>query len=152
MFATIQEDTITVYRTFQDIDIGCNRMAGETIRLMTVEDRKQYGIYPIETPFVAFDPFTQVEGESTFTFNGDAVIETRVIIDKPVEQVERETAEREKTTAQQELDTSDKATIRAIEDLIQALVGKGVLAITDLPSPVVTRLERRAELRTKIAK
>jgi hypothetical protein len=39
---------------------------------------------------------------------------------------------------------------RVAEDLIQTLLSKGVIAESDIPAPARSKLDRRAELRSKL--
>ena len=54
-------------------------------------------------------------------------------------------------SAKAELRESDAGMARVAEDLIAALIGKGVLAEADLPQPARSRMAKRAELRSKLA-
>ncbi len=48
------------------------------------------------------------------------------------------------------LQVSDFETIRVLEDLIDLLIGKGVLAFTDLPAAAQNKLRRRQVLRKTV--
>ena len=56
-----------------------------------------------------------------------------------------------KAAARAELDATDAGMARIAEDLITALISKGVLAESDIPQPARSKLDRRAELRSKLA-
>lgn len=56
-----------------------------------------------------------------------------------------------KAAARAELAATDVGMARVAEDLITALISKGVLAESDIPQPVRSKLDRRAELRSKLA-
>ena len=56
-----------------------------------------------------------------------------------------------KEQAKAELAATDKDLARVAEDLIGALIGKGVIAESDIPQPARSKLARRAELRSKLA-
>ena len=56
-----------------------------------------------------------------------------------------------KEQAKAELHESDSDMARIAEDLISALIGKGVIAESDIPQPARSKLARRAELRSKLA-
>ena len=56
-----------------------------------------------------------------------------------------------KEQAKAELRESDADMARIAEDLIGALIGKGVIAESDIPQPARSKLARRAELRSKLA-
>jgi hypothetical protein len=61
-----------------------------------------------------------------------------------------EAAERNRKVALAELAATDLPMIRALEDLIGVLIAKGVIADTDLPSAVNTKLQSRAALRAAL--
>ena len=48
------------------------------------------------------------------------------------------------------LQYSDLELVRVIEDLVQVLVGKGVMAFTDLPEPARHKLQLRAHVRSQV--
>ena len=48
-----------------------------------------------------------------------------------------------------EFGQSDLDLIRVVEDLVEVLIGKGLIAITDLPSAVQRKLSERSKLRAK---
>jgi len=50
----------------------------------------------------------------------------------------------------QDLVTSDNNMVRVLEDLIDVLIRKGVIATSDLPGAARDKLERRRKLRTEI--
>ena len=52
--------------------------------------------------------------------------------------------------AKAELRESDSGMARVAEDLIQTLLSKGVIAESDIPAPARSKLDRRAELRSKL--
>ena len=54
-------------------------------------------------------------------------------------------------SAKAELRETDSDMARIAEDLITALISKGVLAESDIPQPARSKLDRRAELRSKLA-
>ena len=56
-----------------------------------------------------------------------------------------------KAAAQAELTATDGDMARIAEDLIGALIAKGVIAEDDLPQPARDKLARRSELRSKLA-
>jgi hypothetical protein len=52
----------------------------------------------------------------------------------------------------QNMQLSDLGLVRVIEDLIHALMDKGIIAITDLPDAAVTRLRAREKTRRRLEK
>lgn len=52
-----------------------------------------------------------------------------------------------KEQAKADLAASDREMARTAEDLISVLIAKGLMAIDDLPKPVIAKLENRAALR-----
>lgn len=56
-----------------------------------------------------------------------------------------------KEQAKAELCESDSDMARIAEDLLAALIGKGVLAEADLPQSARSRMAKRSELRSKLA-
>ena len=56
-----------------------------------------------------------------------------------------------KAQARLDLAASDGDMARIAEDLIAALIAKGLIAEADLPQPARSKLDRRAELRSKLA-
>lgn len=55
-----------------------------------------------------------------------------------------------KAAARAELATTDAGMARIAEDLIGALIAKGVIAEDDLPQPARDKLARRSELRAEL--
>lgn len=49
-----------------------------------------------------------------------------------------------------EMRLSDLGLIRVLEDLINILLDKGVIQITDLPEPAITRLQTRKMIRSRL--
>lgn len=58
----------------------------------------------------------------------------------------------EKEKAVQRLSETDSSMARAAEDLISVLVDKGVIASSDLPTALLTKIQSRQALREEIAK
>lgn len=56
-----------------------------------------------------------------------------------------------KEQAKAELRESDAGMARIAEDLIGALIGKGVIAESDIPASARDKMARRAELRSKLS-
>ena len=56
-----------------------------------------------------------------------------------------------KEQAKAELDATDKSMARIAEDLIAALIAKGLIAEADLPQSARDKLAKRSELRSKLA-
>ena len=56
-----------------------------------------------------------------------------------------------KEQAKAELAESDSDMARIAEDLIAALIGKGVLAEADIPQSARSKMAKRSELRSKLA-
>ena len=56
-----------------------------------------------------------------------------------------------KAAARAELDATDAGMARIAEDLIAALIDKGVIAEADLPQPARSRMAKRSELRSTLA-
>lgn len=54
--------------------------------------------------------------------------------------------------AKQELASSDEELIRVIEDVVNTLVTKGVITMSDLPSAAADKLTARAQQRAGLAK
>ena len=52
-----------------------------------------------------------------------------------------------KEQARVDLAATDKDMARGVEDLINALIAKGLMTFDDLPKPVIAKLENRANLR-----
>ena len=97
---------------------------------------------------------------------GDIPDENRILADQPNASIKkpkwsgkewidgRSTEEVEAdalASAKAELRESDSDMARIAEDLITALISKGVLAESDIPQPARSKLDRRAELRSKLA-
>jgi hypothetical protein len=70
--------------------------------------------------------------------NGDAEVQHFIIRSQRVGELK------------QDLLTSDTSMARVLEDLIDALIRKGVIAMGDLPPPARNKLEQRHRLRTEI--
>jgi hypothetical protein len=56
----------------------------------------------------------------------------------------------EQTELHYQLTESDIKLIRAIEDVIDVLISKDVIAITDLPPSVIDRIQSRKTIRSKL--
>ncbi len=76
----------------------------------------------------------------------DAVVET----DAPTPP-SRTPEQIEDHRARLELEASDRATIRVIDDLVDALIAKDVIRLTDLPADARQRLLRRRAVRGKLS-
>jgi hypothetical protein len=53
------------------------------------------------------------------------------------------------TELRESLQASDVEFVRVLEDLIEVLVRRGVIALTDFPEPVRSKLEARGDLRRR---
>ena len=51
----------------------------------------------------------------------------------------------------QSLEETDVALIRVLEDLIEALIQKNILTVSDLPKEAISKLSGRRSLRTRLA-
>jgi len=54
------------------------------------------------------------------------------------------------TTIERSLDSTDQNFIRVLEDLVEVLIGKGVILFTDLPDSAQEKMMQRQRMRSEI--
>lgn len=119
-----------------------------SVSLMLPSERKSFRIYDlVDAPVVVGT--NQVESDAFFAIDHEKGIVTRTINARFLTADEIESREMAKASA--DLTASDAGTVRVVEDLVEVLIAKGVIAKADLPEAARKKLDDRKALRAALA-
>jgi hypothetical protein len=118
-----------------------------SLRLMTQAERRRFRIYDLVddggTPGL-----DGLQAGEHFEVDHAAGKVTRVQLWR--QRTAEEKAEKTRAEAQRDLAASDLGAVRVLEDLVELLVAKGIVAKADLPAASQAKLDARKTLRAKL--
>jgi hypothetical protein len=119
-----------------------------------------YREFPADTEFAYHKPIVWLpvreEAATATPVDGQEKLKTQVAADLDAGEVVRSqsvvalTAAEKRKWAKDKLARSDDDMPRIAEDLLEALIGKGVIALTDLPQPAQDKLAERKAFRLSL--
>lgn len=145
MFALMNEDG-TLNRITNDTAFEWGGGYHSNVRAMTRENRAKFRILDAEDRAGSFTVGSIPNGENIEIKDG--VVTRTQLWRQPTA---AESAESEKVQAANDLSASDLQMGRVCEDLIDTLISKGVISLSELPAKAQEKLSSRRALRAKVA-